>query len=96
MKKYISIFTILSLVIFTTIIKNSTKNLDSEIFSLKEELRLLENKYELILLDYNYLTSPKKLLEYSKLFTTSNKLYRQLQKICKILHNNKQFQKFPN
>ena len=68
MKKYISIFTILSLVIFTTIIKNSTKNLDSEIFSLKEELRLLENKYELILLDYNYLTSPKKLLEYSKTY----------------------------
>ena len=68
MKKYISIFTILSLVIFTTIIKNSTKNLDSEIFSLKEELRLLENKYELILLDYNYLTSPKKLLEYSKIY----------------------------
>ncbi len=68
MKKFISIFTILSLVIFTTIIKNSTKNLDSEIFSLKEELRLLENKYELILLDYNYLTSPKKLLEYSKTY----------------------------
>ena len=68
MKKFISIFTILSLVIFTTIIKNSTKNLDSEIFSLKEELRLLENKYELILLDYNYLTSPKKLLEYSKIY----------------------------
>ena len=68
MKKYISIFTILSLVIFTTIIKNSTKNLDSEIFILKEELRLLENKYELILLDYNYLTSPKKLLEYSKIY----------------------------
>ena len=68
MKKFISIFTILSLVIFTTIIKNSTKNLDSEIFILKEELRLLENKYELILLDYNYLTSPKKLLEYSKIY----------------------------
>lgn len=68
MKKFISIFTILSLVIFTTIIKNSTKNLDSEIFSLKEELRLLENKYELILLDYNYLTSPKKLIEYSKTY----------------------------
>ena len=58
----------MSLVIFTTIIKNSTKNLDSEIFSLKEELRLLESKYELILLDYNYLTSPKKLLEYSKTY----------------------------
>ena len=68
MKKFISIFTILSLVIFTTIIKNSTKNLDSKIFSLKEELRLLENKYELILLDYNYLTSPKKLLGYSKTY----------------------------
>ena len=68
MKKFISIFIILSLVIFTTIIKNSTKNLDSEIFSLKEELRLLESKYELILLDYNYLTSPKKLLEYSKTY----------------------------
>ena len=44
--------------------KNSTKKLDKEIFAIEENIRFLENKLELVLLDYNFLTSPKKLMEY--------------------------------
>ena len=71
MKKFFLAFTIISLIFATTIIKNSTKKLDKKIFQIKENIRILEDKYELVLLDYNYLTSPKKLMEYQELYFES-------------------------
>ena len=71
MKKIILILSILFLIVVTTFTKNSTKKLDTQIFNIKENIRVLKDKYELVLLDYNFLTSPKKLLEYqSKYFET--------------------------
>ena len=71
MKKIILIFSILFLIVVTTFTKNSTKKLDKQIFNIRENIRVLKDKYELVLLDYNFLTSPKKLLEYqSKYFET--------------------------
>ena len=64
MKKTFLFFPLLILILFTTIIKNSTKKLDKEIFAIEENIRFLENKLELVLLDYNFLTSPKKIMEY--------------------------------
>ena len=66
MKKTIFSIIIIFLIFFTSIIKNSTKDIDAKIFNIKEELRLLKEKYELVLLDHNYLSSPKKLNEYQK------------------------------
>ena len=66
MKKVFFSFLIVILIFFTSVIKNSTKNIDAKIFNLKEEIRLLNEKYELVLLDHNFLSSPKKLNEYQK------------------------------
>ena len=63
MKKFWFFVPIIFLIVATTITKNSTKHLDKKIFKIKENIRILEEKYELVLLDYNYLTSPKKLME---------------------------------
>ena len=52
----------------TSVIKNSTKKIDAKIINLNENIILLNEKYELILLDHNYLSSPKKLDEYQKKF----------------------------
>ena len=52
----------------TTLTKNSTKKLDKEIFQLKENIRILEDRYELTFLDYSILTSPKKLMEYQQFY----------------------------
>ena len=69
MKKIILLLSILFLLIFTTITKNSTKEIEKQIYDTKENLRVLKNKYGMVLLDFNYLSSPKKLLEYqSKYF----------------------------
>ena len=71
MKKIILTFSILFLIVVTTFTKDSTKKLDKQIFNIRENIRVLKDKYGLVLLDYNFLTSPKKLLEYqSKYFET--------------------------
>jgi len=64
MKKIFLFFAIIFLIVTTTLIKNSTKKLESQIFTTKENISVLKDKYELVLLDYNYLTTPKKLLDY--------------------------------
>ena len=64
MKKLILLLSIFFLLIFTTIIKNSTKEIEKKIYNTKENLRVLKNKYEMVLMDFNYLTTPEKLMEY--------------------------------
>ena len=66
MKKLFFFIPVIFLIIATTVTKNSTKQLDKKIFEIKENLRVLQDKYELVMLEYNYLTSPKKLMEYQK------------------------------
>ncbi len=68
MKKILSIIPIIILIILTTFTKNSTKKLDKKIFDIKEGLKLLSEKYELVLLDHNFLSSPSRLLEYQNKF----------------------------
>ncbi len=64
MRKLILLLSIFFLLIFTTLTKNSTKNIEKQIYNTKENLRILEQKYEMVLLDFNYLSSPEKLMEY--------------------------------
>ena len=67
-KKIFLFIPIIILIVSTTFTKNSTKQLDKKIFETLEDIRALENIYELVLLDYNYLTSPNKLMEYSQMY----------------------------
>ena len=64
MKKIFFFIPVIFLIFATTITKNSTKQLDRKIFETKENIRVLKDKYELEMLEYNYLTSPKKLIGY--------------------------------
>ena len=84
MKKVILILSILFLIIFTTITKNSTKKLDNQIFNIKENIRVLKDKYELVLLDYNYLTSPERLLDYHSKYFENQLSEIDIKKIKKI------------
>ena len=67
-KKILLFIPIILLIILTTFTKNSTKQLDKKIFEIQEDIRALNDNYELVLLDYNYLTSPKKLMDYSRMY----------------------------
>ena len=68
MKKIFFSITLIILIFLTSVIKNSTKKIDAKIFNLNEDIKILNEKYELVLLDHNYLSSPKKLDEYQKKF----------------------------
>ena len=88
MKKLFLIFFIIFLIIVTTLTKNSTKKLDNQIFNIKENIRVLKDKYELVLLDYNFLTSPKKLLEYQNNYFENNLISVNINKIKEIKEKN--------
>ena len=68
MKKFLFFTPVIILIFATTFTKNSTKKLDKQIFEIQEEIRALNDIYELVLFDFNYLTSPNKLMEYSKIY----------------------------
>ena len=66
--KILIVILILSLVLFTSITKNSTKKIDDEIFITKENLRVLNKEFEKMKLEFDYLSSAEKLLEYQSLY----------------------------
>ena len=88
MKKFFFIFFIIFLILATTITKNSTKKLQNQIFNVRENISILKNKYELVLLDYNYLTTPKKLLEYQYKYFENELISLDITKIKKIKEKN--------
>ena len=68
MKKLLLALTIIILVLTTAIIKNTTKKIEDKIFAYKESVRLLKSDLENIQLEYDYLSSAEKLLEYQSLY----------------------------
>ena len=68
MKNFWLLFVIFSLIISTTLIKNSTKKIEDEIFSTEESLRVLNLNYNDVLLEHNYLSSSERLLEFQSLY----------------------------
>ena len=84
MKKLFLIFFIIFLIIVTTVTKNSTKKLESQIFIIRENISIVKNKYELVLLDYNYLTTPKKLMEYQSQYFENDLIFMDITEIRKI------------
>jgi hypothetical protein len=88
MKKFFLIFFIIFLILATTVTKNSTKKLQNKIFNVRENISILKNKYELVLLDYNYLTTPKKLLEYQYKYFENELISLDITKIKKIKEEN--------
>ena len=68
MKKSIVFVIIFTLIVSTSLIKNSTKDLDDQIYSLRENILFLENRLNDSKLEFDYLSSSEKLLEYQKLY----------------------------
>tara|TARA_X000000368_G_C22708770_1_gene570076 strand:+ start:261 stop:566 length:306 start_codon:yes stop_codon:yes gene_type:complete len=89
-KKLFLFIPIIFLIFATTVTKNSTKQLDKKIFEIKENIRVLQDKHELVLLEYNYLTSPKKLMEYQKKYFDNELLEADIQSLNWLEINNKE------
>ena len=68
MKKFFAISIIIFLILSTALIKNSTKRIDDEIFISKENIRFLRKEIEDLKLEYTYLSSGKKLMDFKVRF----------------------------
>ena len=88
MKKISIISLIFFLILFTAVIKNSTKRIEDKIFVSRENLRSLKKNFENIKLEHDYLSSAEKLIEFNELYF-ENKLVQKDIKNIKIIHNNK-------
>ena len=81
MKKLLLALTIIILVITTAIIKNTTKKIEDKIFAYKESVRLLKSDLENIQLEYDYLSSAEKLLEYQSLYFEDQLVQKKIEDI---------------
>ena len=81
MKKLAVFILVLILIVGTSLIKNSTKGLDDHIYSTRENILFLENRFEDSKLEYNYLSSSEKLLEYQKLYFENSLIKKSLKEL---------------
>ena len=75
MKKSLVFLLIFFLIICTSFIKNSTKDIEDEIYSTKENILFLKNRFQDSKLEYDYLSSSEKLLEYQRLYFENLLMY---------------------
>ena len=87
MKKVI-LAIIIILILATSLVKNSTKNLEDKIFLVKENIRLLKSELGDVLLEYNYLSSPDKLTQYQTQYFEKDLIKIDITKIKKLTQIN--------
>ena len=96
MKKLFLPIVIFLLVLSTAFIKNSAKKIEDEIFTVNENIRVLKSDLENISLEYDYLSSAEKLLEYQTLYFEDELIQKDINdiKIYDISENLKKIQDF--
>ena len=92
MKKFSVIFLIVFLILSTALVKNSTKRTDDEIFTIKENIRALKKDFENIKLEYEFLSSTEKLLEFQNLYFDDELVKKDINEIKIIDLSTKKFQ----
>ena len=81
MKKFLAASIILFLIFCTAVIKNSTKRIDDEIFSIKENINRLKNDFENAKLEYDYLSSADRLIELQNLYFDNDLVKKDIKDI---------------
>tara|TARA_S200000501_G_scaffold340366_1_gene348877 strand:- start:395 stop:700 length:306 start_codon:yes stop_codon:yes gene_type:complete len=95
-KKFVLAVMIFFLVLSTAIIKNTTKKIEDQIFTVKENIRVLKFEFENISLEYDYLSSAEKLLEYQSLYFENDLIQKKIKdiKIYNVLGSTKNIEDF--
>ena len=94
MKKVSLIIVIFLLILSTAIIKNSAKKIEDEIFTTKENLRVLNSEFEKIKLEHHYLNSSEKLLEFQTQYFEDELIQKKIEniKVLKITDKDKKIE----
>ena len=96
MNKTFLVFSIMCLIVFTTLIKNSSKSLEDKIFTKKENIRILKREVSDLLLEYNYLSSAEQLLKHQSKYFEEELVQKNLNEfeIIKNITNEIEIKKF--
>jgi len=82
--KKIALTCILTLILITSLIKNSTKEIEDKIFTINENVRSLKIEFSDMMLEYNYLSSPEKLTQYQTQYFQKDLIKIDIMKIKKL------------
>ena len=92
MKKFWVISLILFLIVTTTLVKNSTKNIEDQIFTKRENIRISKKELSDLILEYNYLSSAEKLMQYQIKFFEEELIQKKLEDF-QVIENNIEIKK---
>ena len=92
MKKFWVISLILFLIVTTTLVKNSTKNIEDQIFTKRENIRISKKELSDLILEYNYLSSAEKLMQYQTKFFEEELIQKKLEDF-QVIENNIEIKK---
>ena len=84
MKKVVFVI-IFTLILATSLVKNSTKEIEDKIFMVNENIRPLKSELGDVLLEYSYLSSPDKLIQYQAQYFQKNLIKIDITKIKKLV-----------
>ena len=86
--KNVVFITIFVLILATSFVKNSTKEIEDKTFMVNENIIFLKSEFSDELLEYNYLSSPDKLIQYQVLYFEKNLIKIDIRKIKKLTRKN--------
>ena len=76
------------LILSTSLVKNSTKEIEDKILKIEEEITFLKSEFVDVLLEYNYLSSPKKLTQYQTQYFQKDLIKIDIMKIKRLANQN--------
>ena len=85
--KKTALVSILILILITSLVKNSTKEIEDKIFTINENIRSLKAEFGDVMLEYNYLSSPEKLIELQSQYFENDLIKVDITEIKKIATN---------
>ena len=84
MKNFLILLSIIFLITLTSLVKSSTRKLEAKIYNTEEQIKILNDKKELILLENDFLSSPERLFKLKKSFLEENLIPLKIKKFLNI------------
>ena len=85
--KKITLISIIILISITSLVKNSTKEIEDKIFAINESVRSLKAERSDVMLEYNYLSSPEKLIQHQSQYFENDLIKIDIRKIKELVTN---------
>ena len=86
--KKVALLIIFVLILATSLVKNSTKEIEDKTYVLNESIRSLKAEFSDTMLEYNFLSSPGKLIQYQSQYFEKDLIKIDVMKIKAISEKN--------